>query len=45
MSADNRFLNIPEELRQLTQWVNRRIEQRAGEPTPSLGPLFEAGQE
>lgn len=27
------FLNIPEELRQLSQWVNWRIEQRAGKPT------------
>jgi putative DNA primase/helicase len=30
MTADSRFLNIPEELRQLPQWVNWRIEQREG---------------
>jgi putative DNA primase/helicase len=33
MTADSRFLNIPDELRQLPQWVNWRIEQRAGKPT------------
>jgi len=33
MTADSRFLNIPEELRQLTQWVNWRIEPRKGKPT------------
>jgi putative DNA primase/helicase len=33
MTADSRFLNIPEELRQLPRWVNWRIEQRAGKPT------------
>jgi hypothetical protein len=33
VTADSRFVNIPEELRQLTQWVNWRIEQRKGKPT------------
>jgi putative DNA primase/helicase len=33
VSAESRFLNIPEELRQLPQWVNWRIEQREGKPT------------
>ena len=33
MSTHSRFLNIPVELRQLTQWVNWRIAQREGKPT------------
>src|ERR1700693_2832448 len=33
MTPDSRFPNIPEELRQLPQWVNWQIEQRKGKPT------------